>query len=507
MTRIPTNDRSSFVPAAWRKLYRLLRCHSILMDKRDRWKNIAILVAITLLIFVATATAQDIQGSMFSFDTGYSVSTSSNTQLRATVGEAAVGNMRGSSFAIGSGFLVDSLVGTLLPEYFTLSGTVHYGTSGGFPIGGVSVTLAALSHGSQSTSTSDNSGTYQFGTLTPGNYLLTASKVGGFPVDYVNAADALKVLLYSIGATTLTSIQQTAADVNNDGVVNAADALQILLRYIGSMTSFPRGDWVFVLANSSFTAGTVAMIDNITALAAGDVNMDALPSSGAFFSKADGAKQSVVALTGPAIRINNADVIEVPIRVKSATSFGSISLAFQHPAASATFVDVSGPEGMVSAAKDGVVKVAWFNADHALGLKENDAVITLRFKPRSNFKNFSVTLDPNSQVTDAKGIVLSGVGLEIPAIDVSLPTAFALGQNYPNPFNPNTTISYQLPLATRVSLNIYNTLGQLVANLVDERKEPGYYQAKWNANVAGGVYFYRLKTGDFVDTKKMILLK
>ncbi|MCX6143541.1 MAG: carboxypeptidase regulatory-like domain-containing protein [Ignavibacteriales bacterium] len=463
----------------------------------------------------ATSTAQNVRGSMFSFDTGYSVSISSNTQLRATVGEPVVGNMRGSSFAIGSGFLIDSLIGIMLPQYFTLSGTISYGTPGGPPVGGASVNLASLSHGSQLTSTSDNSGAYQFGTLTPGNYLLTTSKVGGFPVDYVNAADALKVLLYSIGSTTLTAIQQAAADVNNDGVVNAADALQILLRYIGSRTSFAKGDWVFGMASSSFTAGTAAMVDNITALAVGDVNMDALPSSSAFFAKTNGAKQSVVALTGPAIRIKSADVIEVPIRVKAAISFGSMSLSFQFPATSMVFVDVIGPEGVVSSANNGVVKVAWFSADRTLDLQENDAAITLRFKPNGNFKTFSVAPDPCSQVTDAKGIVLTGVGLKIPTIDVSLPTSFAIGQNYPNPFNPSTTISYQLPMASWVSLNIFNTLGQLVATLVDEHKEPGYYQAKWNANVASGVYFYRLQAGDastgsargFVDTKKMILLR
>jgi hypothetical protein len=89
----------------------------------------------------------------------------------------------------------------------------------------------------------------------------------------------------------------------------------------------------------------------------------------------------------------------------------------------------------------------------------------------------------------------------------SLPTAFHLGQNYPNPFNPSTTISYQLPIASSVLLSIFNTLGQVVATLVDEKKETGYYSVRWSANVPSGIYFYSLQAGDFLETKKMVLLR
>jgi hypothetical protein len=88
-----------------------------------------------------------------------------------------------------------------------------------------------------------------------------------------------------------------------------------------------------------------------------------------------------------------------------------------------------------------------------------------------------------------------------------IPERFVLAQNYPNPFNPSTTIRYDLPKAANVSFKIFNTLGQPVATLVDERKEPGYYTVQWIASVPSGIYFYRLQAGEFVETKKMILLK
>jgi hypothetical protein len=88
-----------------------------------------------------------------------------------------------------------------------------------------------------------------------------------------------------------------------------------------------------------------------------------------------------------------------------------------------------------------------------------------------------------------------------------LPIKPVLDQNYPNPFNPRTAISYSLPKAANVTLRIFNTLGQEVALLVDEQKSPGAYKVQWNANVPSGIYFYRLQVGEFVETKKMILLK
>ncbi len=94
-----------------------------------------------------------------------------------------------------------------------------------------------------------------------------------------------------------------------------------------------------------------------------------------------------------------------------------------------------------------------------------------------------------------------------------LPTAFALHQNYPNPFNPVTQISFSLPSAGDVRLVVYNIMGQHVTTLVDGRVEVGHHTVAWDATnapgerVASGVYLYRLESTDFVQTKKMLLLK
>jgi hypothetical protein len=89
-----------------------------------------------------------------------------------------------------------------------------------------------------------------------------------------------------------------------------------------------------------------------------------------------------------------------------------------------------------------------------------------------------------------------------------IPEQFALGQNYPNPFNSSTTIKFALPTASHVSIKVHDVLGLEVATLVDKDLPPGQYSTTWNAaNVPSGVYLYRIQAGDFVQTRKLILLK
>ena len=98
--------------------------------------------------------------------------------------------------------------------------------------------------------------------------------------------------------------------------------------------------------------------------------------------------------------------------------------------------------------------------------------------------------------------------------EISVPLTFTLKQNFPNPFNPSTTIQYALPYRSYVRLRIFNMLGQLVQELVNNEQSAGYQSVTWDANVASGIYFYRLEATHernpndrFVETKKMILLR
>jgi len=104
------------------------------------------------------------------------------------------------------------------------------------------------------------------------------------------------------------------------------------------------------------------------------------------------------------------------------------------------------------------------------------------------------------------------LGVDVSSTDI--PKVFALMQNYPNPFNPSTTISYDIPKAASVNVTIYDVLGRVVTELVNEVQSPNHYKMQWNAsNVSSGMYFLRIQarsvdgSGTFSAVKKLMLMK
>ncbi len=113
------------------------------------------------------------------------------------------------------------------------------------------------------------------------------------------------------------------------------------------------------------------------------------------------------------------------------------------------------------------------------------------------------------KTTDGGGTMIP-IGLN--NLSEALPLNYNVFQNYPNPFNPQTKIKFEVPKASFTKLIIYDLLGREVATLVNEELKPGTYEADWSANGGGsnfssGVYFYKIISGDFVETKKMVLMK
>lgn len=115
----------------------------------------------------------------------------------------------------------------------------------------------------------------------------------------------------------------------------------------------------------------------------------------------------------------------------------------------------------------------------------------------------SVELDPGNWVLKRSKEVA-----DIPGEEVALPFTYKLEQNFPNPFNPSTLISWQLAVAGRIDLIIYNILGERVITLVSERQPAGYHSIEWDAGAfPSGVYYNMIKSGEFRAVKKMVLLK
>jgi len=152
-----------------------------------------------------------------------------------------------------------------------------------------------------------------------------------------------------------------------------------------------------------------------------------------------------------------------------------------------------------------------FSADLTEATKFDSAAIDLKIQTRDAAGNTTEWLLEPAFVV---GNFVLVTGIDNPAGPaIGLPREFALYHNYPNPFNPSTTITFDLPRSENVQLRIFNLLGQVVNTLVDGPLKAGSHQINWDArdrsgiSVASGIYFYRIEAGNFVATRKMLLMQ
>ena len=119
----------------------------------------------------------------------------------------------------------------------------------------------------------------------------------------------------------------------------------------------------------------------------------------------------------------------------------------------------------------------------------------------------SETINPSvNDVSDATFVIEGGVSVE--DLNSGIPKDYNLYQNYPNPFNPTTKIRFSIPYSESVNIEVFNELGEIVASLLNSNLSAGYYEVNFDASyLPSGLYFYRISSGNFVETKKMVLIK
>ena len=174
-----------------------------------------------------------------------------------------------------------------------------------------------------------------------------------------------------------------------------------------------------------------------------------------------------------------------------------------------------GPEGSFDARLSGDYRLTE-NEEVTIEIQATEYPISVMITELENGEEYEMVeiadgVEVNSQrIKDSERINITNKEVTMLKIrkQQMIPTTYNLEQNYPNPFNPSTTIKFSIPEASNVSLTIYNTLGQKVEELVNTNLEAGWYNYQWNANnSSSGIYFYELRTDNFVVVKKMILIR
>ena len=150
---------------------------------------------------------------------------------------------------------------------------------------------------------------------------------------------------------------------------------------------------------------------------------------------------------------------------------------------------------------------------YPLLLSSDSIEVTISFTPDSNLFYIDTVFIVNNSTPNPYLISLNGIGRLTSFVSNEEEVyTFNLNQNYPNPFNPSTIINYQIPELSFVTLKVYDVLGNEIATLVSEELPAGEYEVEFNPasgirNLVSGIYFYQLKAGSFIQTKKMILMK
>ncbi len=207
----------------------------------------------------------------------------------------------------------------------------------------------------------------------------------------------------------------------------------------------------------------------------------------------------------------------VNVRLADFVAVKGYGLQVAYDADQLTFVEVRTDQPLggsafatpqVLADQAGVLTVA----AHGDVVSDGELMLRLVFRPTTEIEH--TTLEITDSQTYDRALGFNRLALPAPVSVQTRPAVFSLAANYPNPFNPQTTIQYALPQAADVGLTVYNVLGQPVRTLVAEHQAAGRYAVEWDAtndsgqSVSSGMYFYRLQAGgDFLDIKKMLLLK
>jgi hypothetical protein len=303
----------------------------------------------------------------------------------------------------------------------------------------------------------------------------TVDKFGDANLDtLVDVADAVKLIAYILGNTSLDPREAEAADINRDANVDVGDLVGVINTILGRPINAP------IMKYHEPLAYLRLEYDSLQPGSTGDINVWA------------DLKTSVAG---------------VQLKIKydpDQLSFSSAELTQKSKNFNIHYNDD----------QNGNLIVLFYRYYGNPLAPDTGSILSLHMTAKSGFSTEKPVYLKEAILADPEAAVIP-----VDKSEVVLPKSFSLGQNYPNPFNPTTTIRFEIGIgggtqqSVQTSLKVYNILGQVVKTLVDEPKSPGVYYQTWDGKdeqgnkISSGVYFYQLRAGGYNQTKKMVLLK
>ncbi|MDD4215269.1 MAG: T9SS type A sorting domain-containing protein, partial [Bacteroidales bacterium] len=389
--------------------------------------------------------------------------------------------------------------------------------------------------------TSNAFGHYSFENLINGDYILSYDKYTVDTMQWVFEVNAVDIALMKYFAASnplidpsrsFKPIHKKAINVDNNGYINATDIARLKAKVASPynpVKNFPKGNWVNLDSVVTVDDGNLDVVLPVIAYGDYDASSIRYKDSSYTWSQAKSLPMEGIIMTSQeAMVLSNGDIIEVPLRISGKMNdFSALGLELTYSNDEYELVTAGMPKAgkgnesitlnpsldeiiaddkdLLVTENEGVIRVVYATTNH-YDVIENDEILTLIFKPRKSQQSGEIGL--NLQGT---GVIADQYGREPDGIYLIIPKLFIQGNGntpeleltgYPNPFSENVTLNYNLPETGKVNLKVYNVLGELVNELVNQEQTAGKYTIEFpGKDLPAGMYSFKL---DFINQKEII---
>ncbi|MBC8182782.1 class II glutamine amidotransferase [candidate division KSB1 bacterium] len=396
------------------------------------------------------------------------------------------------------------------PNILEISGFVSYYSNGKI-VPNMIINLGVINQ-----DLTDNSGFYKFGNLSyAADYIVRPSNIGNYSYQSILTYDASLAAQIAVGIfSNPTAGQRIAADVDSNGVVSTYDAALIARHAIGlpPLPSSHVGKWAYEPASFVFNSISQSSFgNNFQAILLGDVDGNWQYEDGSLNNKkADFSQNRLFDLKD----IFPGDRIKIDISTKQLEKIISADIEFSFDPSVLKFKEIETTQlnqhflFNYNDTSPGNLRIGGYGTKP---VSNSGVYLTITFEVLKESEKSEIEL---SRYVANNGIEKTATSQINVTIESSkLVRSYGLDQNYPNPFNSETVISYRVPKSSQVKIEVFNQLGQKVCTLLDKIKPAGIHKLKWNGlnksgdKVVSGVYYYKMRAGDYSAIKKIVYIR